>query len=284
MFFSLIETNALSTSDTRAKRLIEERESTDLFLGLLLDRLGGRLSSGGGSSGGRSRGGNSEGGGVLDHLLQLVDLLPRELGLDSDGDEVLVSVEDNVGEGGNGGHVDRQGQRGNTSETSGEVGQDVIVSDVQNGGRIDGTLIINGLNDESIEEGLDVQHLQEGGLRRTDLLANLDQLDVRDNLNLTLVNLGRNVQGLQERGLGGLHTGVTSGDGNVNGGNGSSLGRGSNLEGKELGANRAEVSLGENQTDVALEQGKQVSDVGIVSLVGTEGTTDHGLRKAERRE
>ena len=49
---------------------------------------------------------------------------------------------------------------------------------------------------EAVRERLDAQLGQQGGLRTSDLLALLDQVDVRHNFDGTPVNLGGNVQGL----------------------------------------------------------------------------------------
>jgi hypothetical protein len=270
-----MDTNRVE-KDVTWRLLVEEREAHILLRLLLLNLLllGGSL---GGSSGGRGRGSNGKGGGVLDHLLQLLNLLERDLGSDGDGNEVLVSVDDDVGEGSNGGQVDSQGQRGNVGQTSSKVAQDIIISDIEDLSGVDGSVVVDAANAETIEEWLDVQHLKQSSLRRSNLLADLDQQNVRDDLDLTLVNLGGDVQGLEERGLGGLHTSVTGRDGNVDGGNGTGLGGGGNLEGEELGADGSEVSLGENQTNVTLQQRDQVSDGGILGGVSAEGTADHGL-------
>ena len=122
---------------------------------------------------------------------------------------------------------------------------------------------------KSILEGLDSQLGQQGGLRGSDLVAGLDQVHVTDDLNGTLVDLGGNAQGLEckrkerqfssdiakgsdhlrgdgwllverrmalfrvlyleERGLGGIHAGGATGDGDVVGGGEADTGGSSNL-------------------------------------------------------
>ena len=49
---------------------------------------------------------------------------------------------------------------------------------------------------KAILEGLDSELSQQGGLGGSDLVTGLDQVDVADNLNGTLVDLGGNAQGL----------------------------------------------------------------------------------------
>jgi hypothetical protein len=67
---------------------------------------------------------------------------------------------------------------------------------------------------------------------------------------LTLYNLGLNVQGLEERGLLGVHTSGTGWDGHISGGNSTNFSWGfSDLGVKNL-LDLREVSVGENHTSV----------------------------------
>lgn len=115
-------------------KLAEEIDHASLFLLLLnLGRL--RLLTRvlrRSSSGRRGRSSNLEGIRVGQHVLELLDLLEADVGSNGNGNEVLVRVDDDVREGSNRGDVGGQGQRGDTGETSREVVEDILVSDVEN--------------------------------------------------------------------------------------------------------------------------------------------------------
>jgi hypothetical protein len=102
-------------------------------------------------------------------------------------------------------------------------------------------------------------------------------VDVGDNLDGTTGNLGRDVKGLEERGLSGLHTGVTGGDDDVDGGDGTGLSRGSDLVLDDNVTDLLEVTGGEDETDVALDEGKETLEVGVVGEDETDRAADHGV-------
>ena len=68
-------------------------------------------------------------------------------------------------------------------------------------GAEDGDIIVYGLDDQSIGEGLDPQLGQQGSLRRPHLVPFLDQLHRRNDLHYSLVDLHRDVENLEKRSL-----------------------------------------------------------------------------------
>ena len=99
-------------------------------------------------------------------------------------------------------------------------------------------------------ERSNLELVEEGSLTGGDLVINVDNLNWVDDFDLTLYNLGLNVQGLEERGLFGVHTSGTSGDGHISGGNSTDFSGGfSDLGVKNL-LDLSEVSVGENHTSV----------------------------------
>ena len=53
-------------------------------------------------------------------------------------------------------------------------------------------------DDQSIAEGADLQHVQEGCLGHTDPVAGLDDVDILDDLDSSLGNLGGDGQSLRK--------------------------------------------------------------------------------------
>lgn len=90
------------------RRLVEQTEAhvvirlLSLLSGGLL--LGGTTGSGGGGGSGSSRG---VGIGVSDAVLELINLGPGVVGLDSDGEDLLVGVDDGVDGSRQGGNAGR---------------------------------------------------------------------------------------------------------------------------------------------------------------------------------
>lgn len=193
------------------------------------------------------------------------------------GQQVLVRVDDRVGDRSDGGVTDLEGDGGNVLDTGNEVTDESILLDVQDGGVEDGTLVVNLDNGQTVGEGRDVQHVQESSLGSSDTDILLDQMDIVDDLNGTTGNLGGDTQSLEEGGLTGLHTGVTGRDVHINGGHGTSLGGGLDTVGENLVTDGLQVRVGEDETDVAADRGHKLLVVGVLGLENTDGTTDHGV-------
>lgn len=157
---------------------------------------------------------------------------------------------------------------------AGERLQELALLDVENR-RWEAVALVVDLGDtHSVGEGGDVQHVEESGFGSSNLGAGLDELQVGGDFNGTTGNLGGDTESLEERGLSGFHTSVTSGDVDIGGGNGTSSGRSSNLVGVDLVADGLEVGVGEDETDIALDERKEALVLRVVTDKALDGTTN----------
>ncbi|KAI3488229.1 hypothetical protein L1887_47768 [Cichorium endivia] len=262
----------------RTARLVEETEA-HVVVGLLLLLL---LLLGGGGGGARV-GSGSDGGsggeslGVGEVLLGLLGALELEVGGERDGDEVLVAVDERVHDRGDGGVVERERDAGDLLDTQHKAVHQLVLGDVEDA-RLEALALVVDLHDRhTVREGRDVEHVEQRSLRGADTVAGIDDLDVRDDLDGTTGDLGGDTEGLEERGLTGLHTGVTGLDEDVLGSVGTSTGGGGNTVGQDEVTNILEVTRGEDETDVALEVGQQTLVVGVVTHEHAQSTTGHGV-------
>jgi hypothetical protein len=182
-----------------------------------------------------------------------------------------------VTDGGEGGETSGQRDGGNGSDTGHEgVNQDLLFN-VQDGGAED-VAVREDLNDlHTVVERRDVQHVQQGGLGGSDLGTGGDDLNVVDDFDGTSGNLGRDGQGLEERGLSGFHTSVTGGDVDIDGGDGSGSGRGGDLVGNDDLSDLLQVGRGEDETDVASEVRHELLEVRELGQDASESSSDHGV-------
>ena len=241
---------------SRCKRtyLVEETEAHVVILGLivllLLGSLRGSLTTGssrGGASGGAS-------GSVLvrvgNAVLEVSDLLPLVAGLNSDRENLLVGVDNGVHDGRKGREVNSQRDGGDGGDGAGESLQELGLLDVENGSSEGVAVVVDLVDTHTVCEGRDVQHVEQGSLRGTDLAASLNELEVGSDFDGTTGNLGGDTESLEERGLTRLHTSVTSGYEDIARSDGTSTSGGSNTVGQDLVTDMLEVTVGEDETDV----------------------------------
>merc|ERR1719326_2818819 len=158
----------------------ETKAHVIILLGLRLGLLG---SSSSWSSFGSSRGGSScELAGVGQELLQGLRLLEGDVRDGGHGEEVLHAVDDAVGDRGDGRVVDGETHGGNIGHSGHELGLDVIIRDVQDLGVEDGAVFVDLLDEETIGEGRNLQHVEKGGLGGANLVPSLDDRNVLDDL------------------------------------------------------------------------------------------------------
>merc|ERR1712080_566663 len=77
-------------------------------------------------------------------------------------------------------------------------------------------------HNQSISEGRNLQHVQEGGFGHADFVSRLDQVHIMNDFDRALGNLGWDIQGLEERRLLRTQTCVLSRHLDIQRGNGSS--------------------------------------------------------------
>lgn len=257
-------------------RLVEHASETLIsgILGLLffLFLLGG-LSSWG-SFGGGGWSGGCVGFWVGDAVLQLLDLGPAVLGNNSDGQDLLVGVDNGVHDRWKSWEVGGQGDSSDGSDGAREGLEQLRLLDVENAGWESIAGVVDLRDAHTIGEGRDVQHVEQGGLGSSDLGASLDELQVGSNFNGTTGNLCWDTESLEERGLSGFHTSVTGWDVDISGSYSTSSGWSGNLVGQNLVTDLLQVGVGEDKSDVALDEWEETLVLGGIGEEALDGTTD----------
>mmetsp|Transcript_22300 Transcript_22300/g.64835 ORF Transcript_22300/g.64835 Transcript_22300/m.64835 type:complete len:409 (+) Transcript_22300:22-1248(+) len=224
--------------------------------------------------------------GGLDGSLVLVGLLEGELvALHGDGDESLEGVGDGVGHGCHGGDASAEGQAGDVAEGGVEATLQHLVGDVQHVGAEHGAIVVDGLKLQTVGERPDVELLQQDCLGVAHLVTLEEQLHGAGDLDLTLDNLRRNLQGLEERGLSGVALRGAGRDNHIDWSDGADAGRSGHHVLLEDLAHLTEVRVREDKAHVALDQGQHVGElVARVSLeVVGHNAAHHGVLAHEHR-
>ena len=207
----------------------------------------------------------------------LLSSLERVIRDERDGDEVLVRVDESVRDGDDRRVVEGQGDSCDGLDTREEAANELILIDVENGGR-EHVAVVEDLDDgHTIGERRDVQHVEQRRLGGSDTGTRGDDLDVRDDFNRTTGDLGGDVQGLEEGGLARLHTGVTGGNDNVLGRERTGTRGRSDLVGNDRLADFLEVLAGEDEADVALDVGEETLELRVLGEDRAECAANHGV-------
>ncbi|KAK5634438.1 hypothetical protein RRF57_010150 [Xylaria bambusicola] len=232
-------------------------ELLSLFLVL---NLSSSLSFGLGGGGGRSSGGVRIRVGYT--VLELFNLRPAVGGLNSDSENLLVAVDKRVNDGRKGREVDGQRHTGDGGNGASEGLKELDIR----GERV--ALVVDLGDSQTVGEGRDVEHVQQGGLGGTDLVTRFNELEIGSDFNGTAGDLGGDTEGLEERGLAGFHTGVASRNPDIGGSDGTSTGRGRNLVRENLVTDGLEIAIGEDEADVAFDVGQNLL---VLGGIGNEG-------------
>lgn len=171
----------------------------------------------------------------------------------SDRSDVLEGVDDQVGSGNLVGFSDGKGDSSDLVGGVGELGDDVSRVHVEDLRGKDGTVVVDSVDFHTVGEGLNIQFLQEDCFGVSDFLASSTDLEFLGDFNLTLVNLGGHVQGVEERDLRGIHTGGAGVNRDVDGGNHSDLGSSWLLVVFDDGSDFEDGGIGEDEADLSLE-------------------------------
>lgn len=237
-------------------RSLVEKTEAHVIVGLLLLFLL-LLLSGSVTASGSTGTGNRSGGGVGvrvgDTVLELLNLGPADLGRDSDSENLLVAVDKVVHDSRKGGEAGGQREGSDSLDSAAESLKELLLLDVENIGTEGLTLLVDLGDGHTVGEGRDVEHVQQGSLGGTDLSAGLNELKIGGNFNGTTSNLGGDTESLEERGLTGFHTGVTSRNVDIERSDGTSTSRSSDTVGKDLLLGGLEVAVGEDETNVACD-------------------------------
>ena len=203
------------------------------------------------------------------------------LGGNGDSEDVLVGVDERVGDGGDGGVVEGEGDGGDGLDSREELVDELLLVNVEDSGGEDVTGVVDGDDAHSVGERLDVEEGKESSLGSSDTVTLGNDLGVVDDLNSSTGNLGGDSKSLEERGLTGLNSGGTSGDEDINGSEGTSTGRGGDLVGDDDVADLLEVGSGEDESDVTPDDGEELLEVGALGEEDTESTANHGVLSHE---
>lgn len=223
--------------------------------------------------------GDGKGARVFEEVLDFIGEGEGELCLHSDGQQVLVSIDEGMG----GSSQRRDGQLAAQCSNVLDPGRDVIaqifVGNVEHLGIVECTVVIDLLHHESVSERLDAELREESGFGSTDLLSDVDDVNISSDFDGTLVDLGRDIQDLEERSLRGIHTGTSSGNGDVVGGDETHTSRRADLEVGDGGANFVELALREDDTNVADEVIEENGPLVVAGAFAVEAdaATEHGI-------
>lgn len=133
------------------------------------------------------------------------------------------------------------------------------------------------------ESWTNVHHVEEGSLGGSDPGSGGDDLDVGDDLDGSSGDLGGDLEGLEEGGLSGLHSGVSGRDVDVDGSEGSSSGGSGDLVGEDGLSDLLEIPGGEDESDVSLDVGEKLLELGVLGEDSSESSSDHGVLSHEDR-
>lgn len=246
-----------------------------LLLGLVLLLLSGSSLSGSGSTTGSGSGSSSGVGlGVGDTVLELLNLGPAVLGLDGNSQDLLVGVDKRVHDGGQGGEVDGQGDGGDGGDGGGQSLEELLLANVEDGGREGLALVVDLSDTHTVGEGRDVEQVEQRGLGGADLVASINELQIGGDFNGTTGDLGGDTESLEERGLARLHAGVSSRNPHVDGSDSTGTGGSSDTVGEQLVTDLLEVAVGEDEADVALDERQDALVLGSVDEESPESSAN----------
>ena len=202
------------------------------------------------------------------HVQELIPLggeVKLDLSLGGDGDHAAHSISERMGERRHRGETSLEGDGTNAADSRKELGLEVILGNVENGGVEQGSIVVDGEEHETVREGLEVELLEKRGLGAANLFALFDELEVRDDLDLSAGNLGGHIKSLEPGRLAGVAAGGSSGDDDGALGNDACLRGGGDTVFVNNVAHVVEASIGEDEAGVAPHVGKERL-AGVASL------------------
>lgn len=185
-----------------------------------------------------------------------------------------TAVDERVRDRGEGGVVERERDGGDRLDAGEELLDEGRLLNVEHLGLKDLSVVVDLRNLHAVRERRDAEHVEQGRLGRSDTGAGDDEVDVRDNLDRSTRNLGRDIERLEERRLSGLHARVASRDVDVVGRVRSSLGGRGDLVGEDDVADLLEVRRGEDESNVATDVGEETLERRVLGEDHADGTTD----------
>lgn len=176
-----------------------------------------------------------------------------------------------------GGDTGSQRDGGNGLGSGKESIEQSLLLNVEDLGSEDGTVVVDLGDGHTVGERRDVQHVKQSSFGRSDSSTGLDDLNIVDDFDGTSSNLGGDTKSLEERGLSWLHTGVTTWDVDVGGGESTSSGGSSDLVGDDDFSDILQVTGGEDKSDVSLDVWEELLELRVLRQDDSETSSDHGV-------
>jgi len=175
--------------------------------------------------------------------------------------------------------ADLECEGGNLSEGSGESVSEGLGVDVQDVNREDRAGVKDNIDGQTVRERSDVELQEESSLRSLNLVTLLDEVDGGSDFDLTLNDLGGDLEDLEKVGLSWIATSGAGGDDDIDGGDGADTSGGRDLVGEDEVSDGTEVAIGEDKADVALDLGLQVLEevAGVLGHEILQDLLDHGV-------
>lgn len=183
-------------------------------------------------------------------------------GFEGEGSDVLEGVADDQRNGGLNGVSSSQGEGSDVLDSLLELGDEAGGVEVEDGLGEDGSVVIDLSDLHTVLEGLEVELLEEGSLGSLDLLSLGADLEVLGDFDLSLDDLGGDVEGVEEVDLGGVETGGTGRAGEIDGGDDSDSGLSGHLVGFDLGPELMDGGVAEDECDLLLDEGSEDGELG----------------------
>lgn len=195
-----------------------------------------------------------EGGWVGQESFGLFGGWKSDVGGSGDGDKLFQTVGDGVWCGSQGWVTDLQRSSGDLVDAGHESSSDIVFADVENGWFENGAFVEASLADQTVGKWRNLEHVQKGGLGRTDFVAGFQQVNRGDDFNGTSGNFGLDVQSLEKTGLFWTETGVLSLDGDIDWGDGAGSSWGSGLVPFDQVSDFFQITVGEAESNVLDEK------------------------------
>jgi len=238
--------------------------------------LSGRSTSSSGSTTTSSSGSGSSGS------LEGFSLRETIIGGERDGGKVLEGAHYEVGDSRLNDVSGTERDSGSVGNTSSELLKDGLGGNREDSGVEDLSVLEDVVNVHLVFERSDLQFIEESSLTGGDLVAFLNDIEVVDDFNLGLDNLGSNTEVTEETSLSGIKSGGSSLDSDTLGGKRSDLSGGFSDLGVEDGEDISKVSVGEDDGGVALELLNDLIEV-VLSNPVTVGLLSVGSVSLGRR-
>lgn len=249
-----------TTSSSTFSSTIHKINKTSILRNILTNWLGSFLLALSGGSSGSTTGGGSRG---------VFEELELKTSLQSNGGNALDSVLDHVRNGQSVGVSDGQRDGSEVVGSASEFAEEGFGVNVEDIGSEDCTIIVDEQDFHTESKRLDIQLLQDSSFGVTDLLSLFADLEFLDDFDLTLLNLGGDIQSVEERDLRGVKTSGARWDDDFEGSEGTDLSRGGDLVAFDEGLKFMDGGIREDEADftlAALDQLFDLWDLGVVLL------------------